>query len=74
VRQQIHERRAEMEADNLEGNEQPGPFQYVAAEVHDVMAEFEYAVHYDEDVNVDEILSQKHLCCNKRRGQESASY
>jgi len=57
VRQQIHERRAEMEAKYLEGSEQPGPLQYVTAEVHDAMAEFEDAVHHDKDVNVDEMIA-----------------
>jgi len=57
VRQQICERRAEMEAEDLEGSEQPGPLQYVTAAVHDVMAEFEDAVHHDKDVNVDEMIA-----------------
>ena len=58
VREQIRERQAEIKDEELDSSEPPGPLQYVATEVQNAMTQFTDVVSHDENMNIEEMISQ----------------
>ena len=59
--EQIWERQAEIEDEELDSSEPPGPLQYVATEVQNVMTEFKDVVSHDENMNIEDMIMKINL-------------